>query len=177
MNIFTGKIGQVIKGKGFLNLFQFLKKLQKAADEMLLAISRTYTKYMQLVEATENLEQLYVKVNSLQLQLYKDILGTMEGFEGLYLQEITPSNPFHGKIPYNKGSYSWEFEYYNYNTKYQTGVLISGSEDRNFCEIHNRVNQYGILYQNPGCMHKMQSFPTAVQNLINYFGGYNDKNR
>lgn len=176
MNVFIGKVGQVIKGKGFLNLFQFLKKLQHVFEEMNNQIGRLYQEYSNVIEATQKLDQLYPLINNLQLILYKDILGTVAGMGNLYLQEIVTNNPMHGTIPYNKQKYSWLMEYFDYGTKNQTGVYLSGSDEHMFCMTHNRKNQYGMIYQVDGCMKKIASYPTSVQNLINYFGGYNDPN-
>lgn len=153
MNIFVGKIGQIIKGKGFLNLFQFLKKLQDAFNETMLKMSTIYASYKKLSDINVQTDYLTADINRIQLKLYQDIKGTVSGLKDLYVV-VDPS----GKYNYlNYRSYfTVTYEVYHENGKDH----IMQYDRQTFDEINGAMKQ---AYRN-----------LSYQNMIKYFGGYND---
>lgn len=153
MNLFVGKIGQIVKGKGFLNLFQFLKKLQDSFNETMLKMSTIYASYKKLADINEQTDYLTADINKIQLKLYQDIKGTVNGLKDLYVV-VDPSGKYNYLNYYRE--FSTVYEVYHENGRDH----VMGDDRQTFDEI-NRAMKH--VNQSP-----------SYQSMIKYFGGYND---
>lgn len=153
MNLFVGKIGQIIKGKGFLNLFQFLKKLQDAFNETMLKMSTIYASYKKLADINEQTDYLTADINKIQLKLYQDIKGTVNGLKDLYV--VVDS--------------SGKYNYLNYYSNFTMTYEVYHENGRDYIMQYDRQTFDEI---NRAMKHVNQNL--SYQNMIKYFGGYND---